>query len=119
MISWLASMGTFVPLDMVYRVYFRNSPIVKGFGFSEQIPTWWVPPPETGVQIMRTFFHPSWFTPFALYIAFFILSYILGLALGLLLRELYITVEKLPFPLQQVHAQQIITQTYIWLGQPS
>ena len=109
MISWLASMGTFVPLDMVYRVYFRNSPIVKGFGFSEQIPTWWVPPPETGVQIMRTFFHPAWFTPFALYFAHFVLSYILGLALGLLLRELYITVEKLPFPLQQVHAQQIIT----------
>lgn len=110
MISFLAGMGAFVPLDMVYRVYFRNSDVVKGFGFADEIPTWWVPPPESNVQITRTFFHGDWLIPFALsLINYPVLVVALAISIALLLKDLYIDVMKLPFPLQQVTAQQIVT----------
>lgn len=109
MISFLAEWGLFVPLDMVYRVYFRNADVVKAFGFTDQIPAWYVPPPESNVQFMRTFFHPDWVAPFGLYFISYLLSWIMALALGLLLTEHYVSVEKLPFPMQQVTAQQILT----------
>ena len=108
-ISFLAGLGAFAPLDMVYRVYFRNADVVRAFGFSDLIPDWYVPPSSTGIQITRTFFHPAWYVPFALYLLRYVLALILSISIGLLLKSLYIDVQKLPFPLQQVHAQQIIT----------
>jgi len=110
MISFLAGMGAFAPLDMVYRVYFRNSDVVKGFGFAEEIPTWWVPPPESNVHIARTFFHQDWLVPFALSLLNYpVLVVALAISIAFLLKDLYIDVQKLPFPLQQVTAQQIVT----------
>lgn len=110
MISFLAAMGSWVPLDMVYRVYFRNSDIARSFGFADQIPTWWVPPPETQVQVTRTFFDPSWVVPFVIeHLHYPVLVVTLAISVGLLLKELYITEQNLPFPMEQVTAEQVIT----------
>ncbi|MCS7119761.1 MAG: hypothetical protein RMJ07_05535 [Nitrososphaerota archaeon] len=109
LISFLASLGTYAPLDMVYRVYFRNSDIVGSFGIADYIPEWYVPPPSANIQWTRTFLHPSWTTPFLLYFIQYLLGTILAISLGLLLKEFYIDIQKLPFPLQQVYAQQIET----------
>jgi len=92
-------------LGYIYRVYFSRNAL---FGISEYIPTWWVPKvPE--IWLRRTFFHPSWLMPISIGILFLLLTSIADITMGLFTRELYVEVEKLPFPTAEVVAQGILT----------
>ena len=99
-------------IDLIYREFFVLSPLLTRFGLkSTDIPTWWAPPPETGVWELRTFFHPAWSTPILILFASLIISEAGALFFGLFGREMFIEIERLPFPIQHIDAEAIITLT--------
>jgi len=103
----LAGMSYFATfLDFIYREYFARSEITSGFGITKYIPGWWVPLDES-TWLSRTFFQPSWLIPIGLTLLFILFQLVANLALGLLMREIYVVQEKLPFPMQQVGAEGI------------
>jgi len=98
-------------VNLIYAEWLRVSPIAKGFGFAEKIPSFYSPPLETGVWEARTFFHESWLLPILIPVTTFSLGVFLSIALGLFGREIYIEAESLPFPVQEMTAQAVITLT--------
>ena len=101
----------FLPITLLYRQWFRNAPITYRFGVANEIPTWWVPSAGSEVYILRTFFHPDWLVPIALLVGWSVLSTLINVFLGLFARELYVEVENLPFPIDQVSAVAITSLT--------
>ncbi|RLE65713.1 MAG: hypothetical protein DRJ38_03305 [Thermoprotei archaeon] len=94
----------------IYREYYLHSPVAKMFNTVPHIPDWWVAKsPE--VWMTRTFLHPDWLIPLSIGIGFNLLTLLSDIMMGLLTRELYIEVEKLPFPMQHVTADGIIALT--------
>jgi hypothetical protein len=97
-------------LNYIYNVWFSQSEIAKTFGLYGKIPYWYAPTPETRVFELRTFLHSAWITPILIdLINMVVVWVILGVPLGLLTREIYVEVEDLPFPIQQMEAKGIIT----------
>ena len=104
-LSGISTYGIF--LGAIYNLYLRYSPIVAAFGLTDEIPPWISPvSPEPWIQ--RTFFHPSWILPLAVYVTSFVTGAIADIAIGLFLRQMYIVTEKLPFPMQMPVAQAAI-----------
>ena len=89
----------------IYNAYYRTSPIAARFGLTNLIPNWIVPPPNSPAIVQRTLFHIDWLTPLILLFAGSFLAKGADIALGFLTRELYIKIEKLPFPMQNVDAE--------------
>jgi len=100
-----------VPLAMVFNVWYQNSDIAKMFNIGPYIPEWAVPPMETNVFSLRTFFHPSWILPIAVAIISSFFGLIADLGLSLFARELCIEELRLPFPMEYVDAETVITIT--------
>jgi len=104
--SWLSSMyvifsgysfGSVTPMGLLYPIYYRNSDIAQSLGISDQIPDFYAPSsPE--IWIRRTFFSSDWILPFLVVLIWYALVYIADLAIGLFMRQVYIEVEKLPYP---------------------
>jgi hypothetical protein len=111
MIYLLAGSEMFIPLSLVYAGWFRTSDIVALLGFGPEIPDWYAPPPETHAMSLRSFFYPFWIQPLAVTLSFAFLSPLLSWGLGSLAREIYVEIENLPFPIQQMGAEAIITLT--------
>jgi len=111
LIYLIAGAEMFIPLTIAYRAYFRTSPVTKLFGLTDVLPDWWTPPLSSPVHTIRTVFHPDWLIPMVVFFASVIASSLLNFALGYIAREIYIEVEDLPFPLQQVDAEAIVTLT--------
>jgi len=107
----LASLPANYFINMIYREYFVLSDIAERFGISEYVPTWYAPPAESGVWSLRTFLHPAWIMPLSVLIASSVFAMFSGLFFGLLARELYIETERLPFPLQLVNVDAVVTLT--------
>lgn len=101
----------FLPITLLYRQWFRNAPIVQRFGIANELPTWWVPPVDSPIYMLRTFFHPDWAVPIAIMLVWTIIGTIANVSLGLFAREIYVEVENLPFPMQQVSAVAITSLT--------
>jgi len=101
----------FLPLSLVYRAWFRDAPIVKTFGLTYELPGWYFPPPQSSIYEIRTLFHPDWLIPISLMLTWLIIHTILSISLGFLVRELYVEVENLPFPMEQVNAVAIVSLT--------
>ena len=93
----------------IYPAYFRVSEIsnsalfsfkdpvtgvIKSFG--EAAPTWWAPPRDIVMQ--RSFLHKAWIVPLLVGAASWFCHMLADLSMGVLGRELFIKVEKLPFP---------------------
>jgi len=104
-LSGISTYGIF--LGAIYNLYLRYSPIVAAFGLTEEIPPW-ISPASPEPWIHRTFFHPSWMLPLAVYVTSFVTGAIADIAIGLFLRQMYIVTEKLPFPMQVPVAQAAI-----------
>ncbi|RLF04739.1 MAG: hypothetical protein DRK00_06060, partial [Thermoprotei archaeon] len=104
--SSISAYGVF--LGAIYSLYLRYSPITKAFGLAEEIPPW-VSPQDPWPWVHRTFFHSSWLLPLTVHTVAFVTGMIADIAVGLLLRQMYIEIEKLPFPMQVPVAQAIIT----------
>ncbi|MGC9014805.1 MAG: hypothetical protein ACP5KW_10570, partial [Thermoproteota archaeon] len=109
--------GTIPFIEMVYRVYYVNSPITWSFidpsthkPLPELIPTWYAPPPGISKAI-RTLFHPSFLFPILIssLIPGGTLWIVAEIALALICAQAYIEVEPLPFPFASISAQLVET----------
>jgi hypothetical protein len=100
----------------IYPAYFRISEIsnstlfsfkdpvtgaIKTFG--EAAPAWWAPPRE--VVLQRSFLHKEWILPLLVGAASWVCHMLADLSMGVLGRELFVKVEKLPFPYAQPPAE--------------
>ncbi len=98
-------------LNFPYRVYMIKSPYLKALGFDKHIPWWFSPPPNSPILKIRSLLHPGW----SLYIGLMILNFIIYLgmiiSMAFILAQLYIEIEKLPFPIGKVQAETIISLT--------
>lgn len=107
--SGVAVGEAFLIVMYLFSAYFISSPIAAQFGLTAAIPRWVVPLPNSPAIMQRTFFHSDWVIPITLGIIGSLLGKGVGISLGFLTRHLYVEVEKLPFPMQQVEAQICIT----------
>jgi hypothetical protein len=98
-----------ITAGFVFNAYFRSSRIAAQFGLTEAIPTWLVPPLTSPAVTQRNLMHPDWILPIIVVTTGVLLAKICDVSLGFLARQLYIEVEELPFPMQQVEAQVCLT----------
>jgi len=116
-IIYVLSGAEVIPLSVVFAEYYRNSPIVELFNLPNgeplkaTIPDWWAPPPGTGVWEARTLLHPLWTLPIAIRVLSIFAGALGTVALAIMSREIYVEVEDLPFPMQHVQEQTIVTLT--------
>ncbi len=101
----------FLPLTLVYRAWFKTAPIVTKFGLTDELPSWYFPPTGSVVYEARTLFHPDWIVPISLMLTWTVISTVLSISLGFVARELYVEVEDLPFPMEQVNSVAITSLT--------
>jgi len=73
------------------------------------VPDWAAPRPDSPAFILRTFLHQDWMVPVALSASTFALAVLSDVALGFMTYQLYVVEEKLPFPMQQVDAEAVIS----------
>jgi len=99
------------PVQFLYALYFKNSPIASSFGIKDLIPAWYAPPSSEFFRLHRSFLHPEWTLPIIVSLSYLIFGLLADLALGLFARELFIVQEKLEFPLQRAAADAVITLT--------
>jgi len=110
--SHLVILGGNYFINLIYRGYFMQSDLPKLFGLNmSDIPTWWAPPATVDTLSLRTFIHPDWLVPVALVFITYYTSIAGGLFFGALGRELFIEGERLPFPIQNINAEAILTLT--------
>jgi hypothetical protein len=103
--------GSMMFLNYLYNGYFARSPVTAmfkdpytGFSLRDVIPWWFAPSHNSEVYLLRTFIHPDWFAPIIISIISLILSLLMIVALAMIIINLYIEIEKLPFPLANVDA---------------
>ncbi len=97
-IRWGASMAASYTGGFLFSIYMRKSPITHQYGIADKIPVWVVPPETSEALINRIIWHPDWLLPIGIgYLTFFI-SLVGTIGISYITRELFIEVEKLPFP---------------------
>lgn len=103
--------GAMIFLNYLYNGYFARSPVTAMFKdpFTGQrvrdvVPWWYAPTYESDVYAIRTFFHPDWLGPVMMSILSMILGLVMTVALAMIIINLYIEVEDLPFPLASADA---------------
>jgi len=106
-----------VALALIFNFYYRNAPTsymfrdpITGLPLSQAIPTWFAPPLDSQVQFLRTLWHQDWLIPALITLGNWILVYrVRDIAIGFILYRLYSTIEDLPFPMQRVGAEIVVT----------
>jgi len=103
----------------LFPAYFRRSHLAAQFvavlkdgstrPFNELAPSWWAPPAD--VVLLRSFFHPAWLVPICVTLLVWVFHVMADVSMGLLGRQLFIRVEKLPFPFAQPTAAACNTLT--------
>lgn len=103
--------GAMIFLNYLYNGYFARSPVTAMFrdpftgrSIREMIPWWYAPPHISDVYAVRTFLHHDWLGPILVSMLSMILSLIMTVALAMIIINLYIEVQSLPFPLTKVDA---------------
>ncbi|RLG39238.1 MAG: hypothetical protein DRN91_00320 [Candidatus Alkanophagales archaeon] len=107
LISSLAYSSPLLWLNLLYAIYYRNSPIVKMFGIYNAIPPFYAPL-DPSTWLMREFFSWSWLLPILVFLCSQALSISANISLGLIAWRLYGEIEILPFPLQKPIADGIV-----------
>ena len=104
--------------DIIYSAWFRVSPTTKAFGLSGAIPDWVAPPPSSGALIARSLFHPDfWATdqyaigPIVLGLINLSMALLSTFALSLIVRQMFIVEEELPWPTGQIAGQLAISMS--------
>lgn len=92
---------------MVWNQYFAYSTAAKGFGISEQIPRWVVPPEGSMALIERTFIHPDWLVPIGLMLFTQAVERLSWYGFGYALFRITSDIENLPFPMAPIGAQGV------------
>ena len=103
--------GAMIFLGYLYNGYFAQSPIaamfkdpLTGQSIRELVPWWYAPSYHSDVYVIRTFFDYDWLGPIIISLSSMILSLLMTVALAMIIINLYIEVESLPFPLANVDA---------------
>jgi len=97
-IRWGASLAVGGAGGIAYSVFLRKSAITKQFGIADKIPIWVVPPADSPALAQRTIFHWDWFLPLTVGYLATPFSLLAMIGLSFFMRQLYMEVEKLPFP---------------------
>ncbi|RLG35649.1 MAG: hypothetical protein DRN91_09165, partial [Candidatus Alkanophagales archaeon] len=96
---------------LLMGLYYRNAPYTKLFGLAEKIPLWVAPPLESWAAKVRTFIAPEWIMPLSITLISTIASILIDLGLSIIFSQLFIEVEKLPFPVAPIDSEAILTLT--------
>ncbi len=99
------------PLDLIYRAWFVHSDIAAKFGLTELIPTWWAPSVYSGAYESRNLFHLGFMPSYILRFITIPVSILMSLSLGVFAKEIFIEVEDLPFPMQEISGRAVLTLT--------
>ena len=110
LLSVLVGIG-YIPTSFIYAAWFRSSDIAQYFGLTKYIPDWAAPPPESGILELRTLFHTVWIPVYVVSFISWILSAMVSIGLALFVKEMYLEVERLPFPMVQVSSTAITVLT--------
>ena len=94
-------------LTLIYWAWFRQSEYATIFGVANLIPDWAAPPPSANVLTLRTFLNSAWILPIGVSLVSALVAFSLSLGLSLFSREVFIEVERLPFPMQQMSGQAL------------
>lgn len=86
----------------IWDQYLIQSP--QAAGIARFIPDWVVPARGSEALIERTFFHRDWLVPLFLILGLAVLGPINSLSLGYVLFRITNDVERLPFPMEMIHA---------------
>jgi hypothetical protein len=95
-------MGTYA----IFNTYMRSAP---GIRIASRIPTWAAIPLSSDAYIMRTLIHTDWIPFILVNMGTTVLWYIANMVLGLMAAQLYLEIEKLPFPFAKVGAEAVLT----------
>jgi len=105
-------------LNLIMRGYYKISPITWSFinpATARPIPldlgSWYAPPLDSDVYLLRTVWHPDWLLPALLTVGSSFLMWGVSMSMGFLTYQLYVVQEKLPFPAAQVPAEAVISLT--------
>ena len=99
------------PIGLIQMAWFRQSDLARKLGIAYMMPDWAAPPPEARILELRTFFHPAWLPVIGVDLIAGVFTLCLELGLNLFAREVFIEVERLPFPMQQMTGQGLIVLT--------
>ena len=110
LLSILVGLG-WIPINFIYSAWFRQSEIAHYFDITPYVPDWAAPPPESKILELRTLFHPVWAPVYAVYFASWVIVSMVSIGLALFAKEMYLEVERLPFPMVQVSSTAIIVLT--------
>ncbi|MEM4170027.1 MAG: hypothetical protein QXY99_08085, partial [Thermoproteota archaeon] len=109
----LSALGNFL-LGNIFMAFIKNSYMASSAAFKAAgivAPWWFSLPSNHPALIQRTFLDPAWLPLIAISLFSFMLNILGTLILSLVTYELYVNVEKLPFPYGQVMAVRIISLT--------
>jgi hypothetical protein len=95
--------GAFAPLIMTQ--YIVHTPLARGAGITEALPTWVVPPYGSEALLQRTFLHADWIPAISLLMIGQILSRMNNWGLGYVMFRITSDIERLPFPLAPIAAE--------------
>lgn len=106
-VFWAGAAPGIIIYTTIFRSYFVNSPFgtayhLNGVPLRDIVPSWLVPKFGSQSHILRTFLHPDWALPLAVWIAWILLTLIADIALGVIASNIYVQKAKLPFPLAEV-----------------
>ena len=112
--------ATFFIYPIESMLYYTGSPITRSFGITSQIPPWYAPQLNSLVArgVIRTFFDSAWVIPLTIMIIDSILGIMIGISLAFLNFQLFVSEEKLDFPLQTAFAGGFIALSSAGKGRP-
>jgi len=98
-------------LILLQQGYIATSPITglfrdpySGEVLSKAIPLWFAPPSGSNAYLLRTFVHIDWLAPILFFILYSTLSLFMQISLAMIFSQIYVEVEKLPFPFAPIEA---------------
>jgi len=98
-------------IRLLYAVYYQQAPYTIMFGIADKIPWWAAPSINSWAVQARTFFSWDWAVPIIIVLLGTIAGLLIDIGLSFILIQLYIEIEKLPFPIAPIDAQAITTLT--------
>ncbi len=106
-IRWSASAAvtSLAGTGLMYYVFFRSSPITAMMGIADKIPDWVAPLPSSEAVLSRTLFHEDFLIPIALIILSGLFGFLTSWGIGLIVRQIFIVEEKLPWPTGAIAGQ--------------
>jgi len=95
---------------LIKNMYYGTTEVVKTLGLAEAIPSWWAPRPEVAMQLYMQrwlFIDNHWIAPIVIFALIVALGVIANISMGYICYEVFVRVEKLPFPAASAQASTL------------